>query len=194
VTPVKNQGDLKADWAFSVTGAVEGRQDIVAGQLESLSEQELVDCAGTGTQECQGGSPVQGFILAEQKGLCTEQSYPYTATHGTCKQCSVVARPKGHTIVCGGEAGLAAALNQGPVSAVVSSDWMPGFVGAGVVDAECNTFAPHTYTAVLVVGYTATYWIVKNSLGTQWGSNGYFKLIRGKNACGIANFAAYPTF
>jgi hypothetical protein len=195
VTPVKNQGELKADWAFSVTGAVEGWQQISTGKLTSLSEQELVDCAGTGAQECPaGGSPVRGFIFAEQKGLCTEASYPYTARSGSCKECQAVTHPTGHTILCPGEAGLADALNNGPVSAVMSSDWMPGFTGGVVVDAGCNTFAPHTYTAVLVVGSTAGYWIVKNSLGTAWGDQGYFKLVRGKNACGISNFMAQPTF
>jgi hypothetical protein len=193
VTPVKNQGVLKADWAFSVTGAVEGGLSNSKGELTSLSEQELVDCGGTRTQECQGGSPVSGFIFAEQKGLCTEQSYPYTATLGTCQQCAAVGRPTGH-VICSGEAALAAAVGQGPVSAVITSDWMPGFVGTGIVDAECSTFAPHSYSAVLVVGFTQDYWIVKNSLGTQWGNHGYFNLRRGKNACGINNFIAYPTF
>ena len=29
------------------------------------------------------------------------------------------------------------------------------------------------------------YWQIQNSWGTQWGDNGYFKMIRGKNSCGI---------
>jgi hypothetical protein len=42
---------------------------------------------------------------------------------------------------------------------------------------------------VLIVGYTDDYWIVKNSLGVSWGEGGYFEIVRGQNACGIADYA-----
>merc|ERR1712159_10327 len=37
------------------------------------------------------------------------------------------------------------------------------------------------------------YWIVRNSWGSAWGEDGYVRLKRGVNACGVANFASYPT-
>ena len=36
------------------------------------------------------------------------------------------------------------------------------------------------------------YWIVKNSWGTSFGNEGYFKIIRGVNMCGIAVCNSYP--
>lgn len=45
--------------------------------------------------------------------------------------------------------------------------------------------------AMLVVGYTKHYWILKNWWGEMWGEDGYMRLRRGKNLCGIANYAAY---
>lgn len=36
------------------------------------------------------------------------------------------------------------------------------------------------------------YWIVKNSWGADWGDQGFFKIQRGVNMCGVANCNAYP--
>lgn len=44
---------------------------------------------------------------------------------------------------------------------------------------------------MLVVGYTKDAWILKNWWGSHWGENGYMKLKKRINRCGIANYAAY---
>jgi len=50
-----------------------------------------------------------------------------------------------------------------------------------------------TNHAVVVVGYGTEngldYWLVKNSWGPNWGENGFFKIKRGTNMCGIGKRA-----
>jgi cathepsin L len=208
VTPVKNQQQCGSCWSFSTTGSVEAAYAIEnnASTLISLSEQELVDCSGAeGNQGCEGGLMDQAFeFIISNKGLCTEQAYPYTAADGSCveSKCQSAVTITGYKDVAqNNEPQLQAAVAQQPVSVAVDASanfWQ--FYGGGVAPtAQCGTELDH---GVLATGYGELngkpYWIVKNSWGTDWGVGGYILLERGTasgqpGCCGIAMQPSYPT-
>lgn len=86
----------------------------------------------------------------------------------------------------------------GPVS--VAFQVITGFKDykSGVYKADkCGTGPMDVNHAVLAVGYgtdptDGDFWIIKNSWSAAWGDQGFFKMARGVNMCGIKNCNSYP--
>jgi cathepsin L len=203
VTPVKDQGQCGSCWSFSATGALEGQHKKKTGKLVSLSEQNLVDCAGSkyGNYGCNGGWPYQAYdYVKANHGIDTEASYKYTAHDGSCKfkSDSVGATLTGYTKLPATEDRLQEAVaNIGPVSVCIDASHMSFQLYSGGVYNEKSCSSSRLDHAVLAVGYGTengqAYWLVKNSWNTNWGDKGYIKMSRNKsNQCGIASAAVYP--
>lgn len=214
VTDVKNQGSCGSCWAFSTVVSLEGQHAKASGSLVSLSEQNLVDCVHgeklpndtqTCCMGCQGGLMDDAFqyLIDHQKGgIETEAAYPYQGRAGTCGWDAAKdgATLRGWTGIPEGdeEALLDAVATVGPVSIGVDASigWQLYFGGImhGVL---CSSNPKKMDHGVAIVGYGTEggtdYWIVRNSWGAGWGEKGYARLVRGKNACGLANAASYPT-
>jgi hypothetical protein len=125
-------------------------------------------------------------------GLAKAASYPYTAVEGTCKVTTPVATiPGAGRVPPGDEVSLQNYVARGPVLALVNASAAFDSYKNGIFNGPCSDNNPTQ--AVLIVGYATTsgaaYWIVKNSLGASWGLQGYILMARGRNLCGIANFA-----
>jgi hypothetical protein len=94
------------------------------------------------------------------------------------------------------EDALKAAVSKQPVSVAIEADKSAfQLYRSGVLDSSsCGTQLDH---GVLIVGYgtdgSKDYWKVKNSWGATWGEQGYIRMVRNKNMCGIAQQASYPT-
>jgi C1A family cysteine protease len=200
VTPVKDQGQCGSCWAFSATGSIEGAWFLSKGQLVSVAEQQLVDCAGSqGNQGCNGGLMDYAFqYVIKNKGIGSEASYKYTARDGSCKKVpSVVTISKFVDVAAGSEAALATAIQKQPISIAIEADQSCfQFYHGGVLDdVSCGTNLDHGVLAVGLGTDAASgkdYWRVKNSWGASWGDKGYISLVYGKNQCGLNQVNSYP--
>ena len=199
VTEVKNQGRCGSCWAFSATGSLEGQQFRKTGKLVSLSEQNLIDCSDYyGNHGCYGGLYDNAFkYVHDNHGIDTEKSYPYEAwEYIVCRfnNMTVGATDKGYVnLPKGDEDALAKAVaTVGPISVAIDATHHSfQFYKRGIYEEQACREDKIDH-AVLVVGYTPDYWIIKNSFGTEWGEAGYMRMKRGVNMCAVANVPAYP--
>ncbi|KAK8943181.1 Xylem cysteine proteinase 1 [Platanthera zijinensis] len=206
VTPIKDQGQCGACWAFSAVAAIESINQIKSGKLVSLSEQELIDCDISGEdQGCEGGLMDTAFkFIVDNHGINSEANYPFAGEDSSCnsKKASVSAvKISGfEDVPANNEAALLKAVTGQPVSVAIDGG-DPNFqsYAGGTFTGPCDTQLDHAVTAI---GYGTDadgtkYWLVKNSWGTRWGNNGYIKMERDisspEGLCGLAKQPSYPT-
>jgi C1A family cysteine protease len=213
VTPVKDQGQCGSCWSFSTTGALEGAHYVKTGELESFSEQQLVDCDnyshGGKDLGCKGGLMDNAFTwISKNNGLCREKDYPYvsgtTKKSGTCQETCIKNKNSDISsyvdVISSSDDEMMKALSLQPVSIAIQADEREfQLYKSGVFTGKCGNELDH---GVLAVGYGKLdgldYYLIKNSWSTSWGNGGYIMLGRGAQynggdgQCGMLLQASYP--
>lgn len=200
---VRDQGECGSCWAISTVSSLEAIYSWHARESVELSEQELIDCSKKDFG-CDGGwfeSALEYVSRKQSQWLTTSRDYPYSGRKNEyCRAHDILSRFRvlgGEKIRQDDEEALREALiTKGPLPVALHVTANMYLYNSGIFwDQACNKNSVNH--AVLLVGYgederLGPYWILKNSWGNQWGEGGYFKIMRGRNMCGIASYALAP--
>lgn len=194
------------------------RGDVPAQQLD-LSPQIILNC-DLADDGCHGGDPITAYQYIHENYVVAETCQLYAATGhdvgNTCEPIDKCMDCAHGTEICSGldesqfvqygvdEYGLVNGtdamlqeLQRGPIACTVAvTDDFVAFTGDGIfTDTTGNVELDHS---ISLIGYGtdesgADYWLGRNSWGTYWGDNGFFKIARGINNLGIEGNCQWAT-
>ncbi|CAD5230219.1 unnamed protein product [Bursaphelenchus okinawaensis] len=208
-TPVRDQMNCGACWAFSVIAVTEINHCLKTGELYYLSEQELISCTVSEltspyvSNGCDGGNPYVGIDYIEYKSDSMAYDFPYVGDENErhmpeCRQdggrfpVDIRRFTRGSQRKIKEEDLPAYIYKYGAYSAAIANKPLQYLeYSGGIITEEDLETAPDGPLdhAVTVVGYGEEdgikYWILRNSWGDDWGEYGYFRLEREKELLGF---------
>lgn len=216
VSRVRDQGECGSCWAITIAGALEGIFYWINRKTVHFSEQELIDCS-TKDYGCEGGwfETALDYISQKksQRWLSEYNQYPYKGRQMQCAHVTSDLASYGKIIEIVGRSRLPenkedmlkeALVTRGPIPIAIEVPNSLYLYSNGIFQNYDPTAsagsAANLNHAVLLMGYgvdEAThlpYWTIKNSWGEDWGESGYFRILRGRNECGIGAYSVVPIF
>jgi len=203
-TPIKDQGYCGSCYAFGSYAALESCFKIVSNEPDmsiDLSEQYMVSCGRNwvaGLHGCEGSDGINPiFRFIEEYGALTEDCFPYESGDGFVPSCDdkcedwedLLFEIEDWGAVSSSQSSIKNALIQyGPLPTGMEVYHNFHDYDGGIFEPEGEMLGLHLVT---IVGYNDNpgYWICKNSWGTDWGINGWFKIAYG--VCGIEQDTVY---
>jgi len=198
--PIRNQQQCGSCWAFSASEVLSDRVAIATGQASPvLSAEDMVSC-DTGDNGCHGGRFPSAWQYLQDSGIVSDACFPYAAGSGDAPECPQQCANSESWSQSKVKASSAYAINgvtnmqkeimsHGPIQ--VGYKVYKSFMSyqTGVYQKKPYEFTPEGGHAVKIVGWGTDngvdYWKVANSWGASWGEEGYFRILRGQDECGM---------
>ncbi|KAH3765994.1 cathepsin B [Pelomyxa schiedti] len=209
---IRDQSECGSCWAFGAVEAMSDRECIARGYDVILSAEDMTSCS-INCGGCGGGEMNCAWSTWTIKGLVTEACYPYSLpgcdhhTEDTSNPCPdrmyITPRCQSNCTVAGEKwekyhgnfsyyvKKETAVRNEIAASGPCETDFTVyedffAYTGGIYQHVTGNVAGGHS---VKFVGWGSEngvpYWIVANSWNSNWGENGFFRILRGTDECGI---------
>lgn len=200
IHPIRDQQQCGSCWAFSSSEALSDRVAIATGRLSPvLSPEDMVSCDRQ-DDGCQGGQLSHAWKYLSETGIVTDSCMPYTAGGGLAPECPSTCVDSESFVRTKAESAYAIngvinmqkdMMMHGPIQ--VGFQVYGSFMSyrKGIYHKHKEETQPEGGHAVKMVGWGRTakkgikYWVVANSWSPTWGEEGFFRIRRGHDECGI---------